>query len=36
MHRYETRSTILTNNRPPGDWRKLFQVVPTAGAGLDH
>lgn len=36
MRRYETRSTIMTSNRPLEDWGKLLQDVPTAGAVLDH
>jgi len=36
MRRYETRSTIMTSNRPLEDWGKLLQDVPPAGAILDH
>jgi DNA replication protein DnaC len=36
MRRYETRSTIMTSNRPLEDWGKLLQDVPTAGAILDR
>jgi DNA replication protein DnaC len=36
MRRYETRSTIMTSNRPLEDWCKLLQDVPTAGAILDR
>jgi len=36
MRRYETRSTIMTSNRPLEDWGKLLQDVPTAGAVLDR
>jgi DNA replication protein DnaC len=28
MRRYETRSTIMTSNRPLEDWGKLLQDVP--------
>ena len=36
MRRYETRSTLMTSNRPLEDWGKLLQDVPTAGAILDR
>ena len=36
MRRYETRSTIMTSNRPVEDWGKLLQDVPTASAILDR
>jgi len=36
MRRYENRSTIMTSNRPPEDWGKLLNDVPTAGAILDR
>ena len=36
MRRYETRSTIMTTNRPLEDWGKLLQDVPTATAILDR
>ena len=36
MRRYETRSTIMTTNRPIEDWGKLLQDVPTATAILDR
>jgi DNA replication protein DnaC len=36
MRRYETRSTIMTSNRPLEDWGKLLQDVPIAGAILDR
>ncbi|MCL2330872.1 MAG: IS21-like element helper ATPase IstB [Phycisphaerae bacterium] len=36
MRRYETRSTIMTSNRPLQDWGKLMQDVPTATAILDR
>ena len=36
MRRYETRSTIMTSNRPIEDWGKLLQDVPTASAILDR
>lgn len=36
MCRYDTRSTIMTSNRPLEDWGKLLQDVPTAGAILDR
>lgn len=36
MRRYETRSTIMTSNRPLEDWGKLLQDVATAGAVLDR
>ena len=36
MRRYETRSTIMTSNRPLEDWGKLLQDVPTTGAILDR
>ena len=36
MRHYETRSTIMTSNRPLEDWGKLLQDVPTAGAILDR
>jgi DNA replication protein DnaC len=36
MRRYETRSTILTSNRPLEDWGKLLGDVPSATAILDR
>ena len=36
MRRYETRSSIMTSNRPTEDWGKLLQDVPTASAILDR
>ena len=36
MRRYETKSTIMTSNRPTEDWGKLLQEVPTASAILDR
>src|SRR5437899_9942416 len=36
MRRYETRSTIMTSNRPLEDWGKLVGDVPTATAILDR
>ena len=36
MRRYETRSTMMTTNRPIEDWGKLLQDVPTATAILDR
>jgi len=36
MRRYETRSTIMTSNRPIEDWGKLVGDIPTAGAILDR
>jgi DNA replication protein DnaC len=36
MRRYETRSTMMTSNRPLEDWGKLIGDVPTAGAILDR
>jgi DNA replication protein DnaC len=36
MRRYETRSTMMTSNRPLEDWGKLLGDVPTAGAILDR
>jgi DNA replication protein DnaC len=36
MRRYETKSTIMTSNRPTEDWGKLLQDVPTASAILDR
>lgn len=36
MRRYETRSTIMTTNRPIEDWGKLLGDVPTATAILDR
>jgi len=36
MRRYETRSTIMTTNRPVEDWGKLLGDVPTATAILDR
>ena len=34
MRRYETRSTIMTSNRPLEDWGKLLGDVPSATAIL--
>jgi len=36
MRRYETRSTIMTSNRPLEDWGKLLGDVATATAILDR
>jgi DNA replication protein DnaC len=36
MRRYENRSTIMTSNRPIGDWGKLLGDVPAASAILDR
>lgn len=36
MRRYETRSTIMTTNRPVEDWGELLRDVPTATAILDR
>jgi len=36
MRRYETRSTMLTSNRPLEDWGKLIGDVPAATAILDR
>jgi DNA replication protein DnaC len=36
MRRYETRSTIMTTNRPVEDWGKLLGDVPIATAILDR
>ncbi len=36
MRRYETRSTIMTSNRPLEDWGKLLSDVPSATAILDR
>jgi DNA replication protein DnaC len=36
MRRHETRSTIMTSNRPLEEWGKLLGDVPTAGAILDR
>jgi DNA replication protein DnaC len=36
MRRYETRSTIMTSNRPLEDWGKLLGDVPAATAILDR
>src|SRR5262245_22726214 len=36
LRRYETRSTLLTSNRPLEDWGKLSGDVPSATAILDR
>jgi DNA replication protein DnaC len=36
MRRYETRSTVLTSNRPLEDWGRLLDDVPSATAILDR
>jgi DNA replication protein DnaC len=36
MRRYETRSTIMTSNRPLEDWGKLVGDTPSATAILDR
>jgi len=36
MRRYETRSTMMTRNRPLEDWGKLVGDVPSATAILDR
>ena len=36
MRRHETRSTIMTSNRPIEEWGKLLQDVPSATAILDR
>jgi hypothetical protein len=36
LRRYETRSTMVTSNRPLEDWGKLLGDVPSATAILDR
>jgi len=36
MRRYETKSTMMTSNRPLGDWGKLLGDVPAATAIRDR
>src|SRR5258708_8469282 len=36
MRRYETRSTMMTSNRPLDDWGKLIGDVPSSTAILDR
>jgi DNA replication protein DnaC len=36
MRRYETKSTMMTSNRPLEDWGKLVGDVPAATAILDR
>lgn len=36
MRRHETRSTVMTSNRPLEEWGKLIADVPTASAILDR
>jgi len=36
MRRHQTRSTIMTSNRPLEDWGKLLGDVPSAAAILDR
>jgi len=36
LRRYETRSTIMTSNRPLPDWGKLIGDIPAASAILDR
>jgi DNA replication protein DnaC len=36
MRRYETKSTLMTSNRPLDDWGKLIGDVPSATAILDR
>jgi DNA replication protein DnaC len=36
MRRYETRSTMMTSNRPIEEWGKLLSDVPAASAILDR
>jgi len=36
MRRFETRSTIMTSNRPLNEWGKRIGDVPTATAILDR
>jgi DNA replication protein DnaC len=36
MRRYETRSTMMTSNRPLEDWGKVIGDVPAATAILDR
>jgi DNA replication protein DnaC len=36
MRRYETRSTMMTSNRPLEDWDKLIGDIPSATAILDR
>ena len=36
MRRYETKSTMMTSNRPLEDWGKLLGDVPAATAILDR
>ena len=36
LRRHETRSTLMTSNRPVEDWGKLLGDIPTTGAILDR
>lgn len=36
MRRHQTRSTVMTSNRPLEDWGKLLGDVPSASAILDR
>jgi DNA replication protein DnaC len=36
MRQYETKSTMMTSNRPLEDWGKLIGNVPPATATLDR
>jgi DNA replication protein DnaC len=36
LRRHETRSTLMTSNRPIEDWGKLLGDVPAASAILDR
>jgi len=36
LRRYETRSTLMTSNRPTDEWGKLLRDVPAATAILDR
>jgi DNA replication protein DnaC len=36
MRRHQTRSTIMTSNRPIEEWGKLLSDVPSATAILDR
>jgi DNA replication protein DnaC len=36
LRRYETRSTLMTSNRPVEEWGKLLHDVPAASAILDR
>ena len=36
LRRFETKSTIMTSNRPLDDWGKIIGDIPTATAILDR